>query len=773
MAAIVADRIVVEIEAKIDGYKRQVQDAERQFGRSMAAIEASAKRAERSAAGALNTVGESATRNAALFSRAGVLIGTSAGVIAGSMVAGAVAAIQYAANLAEVARQSGTTVEQLQILQRAGIANGFSMNEAASAIENLNQKLGEAKSNLSGEAARNLFSIGITREQVVSLRTGADLLPIIADRIQEMRTQSEQAAAAERNGLSALLPLLQRGADGYRQYADEARNAGLVTEEQARRAEEARQRLDNLANTLRTNLTSGFLTALEYSENFTASLDRLADRAGNAAQSLLRMLGVQQQANTFPEAANAGQSILSRAARYNPVTAPISLLGDMLTTPANGVIADIVSQVNQLAGQSRTAGQGVGGRALGSNAAPARARHGRSGPSAEEIARREAEAERRFQYELAQLQGDLLDALQIRATSAQQIADFEIQQIEAQRDRENANYEAEARNARTNRDIASARAQQLIEANNAVAAERIRNAELRRDEEIVRQQIRASQATLDNETELEQLRGRIAETRQQQRDSELALLDLSQERERTEISRMLTLQTLDDTERQILEERLRYLDRVKDAQTGVILRETESPRDRYLRQINRTGEQMNDDLDEVAISGFQRLNEELSDSITGFLKLGGVAGRVLNSILSDLLKIAIQQAIIKPLANALFGGGINFGGFKAAGGPVAAGVPYVVGEKGPELFVPNGSGTIVPHQASFSAPPSLHAPAGGPAALTVNVTVNAQDAVLTETVKGWIAQGVSYGIAEASPKIQAGAVASTFQRLRRPSLNSR
>jgi phage-related minor tail protein len=33
---------------------------------------------------------------------------------------------------------------------------------------------------------------------------------------------------------------------------------------------------------------------------------------------------------------------------------------------------------------------------------------------------------------------------------------------------------------------------------------------------------------------------------------------------------------------------------------------------------------------------------------------------------------------------------------RAAGGPVARGAPYVVGERGPELFVPGISGRIIP-----------------------------------------------------------------------------
>ncbi len=50
-----------------------------------------------------------------------------------------------------------------------------------------------------------------------------------------------------------------------------------------------------------------------------------------------------------------------------------------------------------------------------------------------------------------------------------------------------------------------------------------------------------------------------------------------------------------------------------------------------------------------------------------------------------------------------------FGGFREGGGPVQAGKAYVVGEKRPELFVPNQSGTIlpaVPQMPKLTAPSS-------------------------------------------------------------------
>jgi tape measure domain-containing protein len=70
---------------------------------------------------------------------------------------------------------------------------------------------------------------------------------------------------------------------------------------------------------------------------------------------------------------------------------------------------------------------------------------------------------------------------------------------------------------------------------------------------------------------------------------------------------------------------------------------------------------------------------------------------VLAGVLKDIGKMLISFGIRSLLS------GINIGNVplvgKAAGGPVAGGTPYVVGEKGPELFVPGASGTIIPNDA--------------------------------------------------------------------------
>lgn len=59
-----------------------------------------------------------------------------------------------------------------------------------------------------------------------------------------------------------------------------------------------------------------------------------------------------------------------------------------------------------------------------------------------------------------------------------------------------------------------------------------------------------------------------------------------------------------------------------------------------------------------------------------------------------------------------------FGGAKAAGGPVSGGKTYLVGEQGPELFMPGGAGNIVPND-------QLAATGGGTVAMTQYNTFNA------------------------------------------------
>jgi len=91
--------------------------------------------------------------------------------------------------------------------------------------------------------------------------------------------------------------------------------------------------------------------------------------------------------------------------------------------------------------------------------------------------------------------------------------------------------------------------------------------------------------------------------------------------------------------------------------------------------------------------------------IGGFEKLFGIVKSVVGAIQS-LISLVADNPVVQGIGNAI---NSAFGGFRAAGGSVSAGTPYVVGERGAELFVPSSNGTIVPNGGMGS---------------TINITVN-------------------------------------------------
>ena len=74
------------------------------------------------------------------------------------------------------------------------------------------------------------------------------------------------------------------------------------------------------------------------------------------------------------------------------------------------------------------------------------------------------------------------------------------------------------------------------------------------------------------------------------------------------------------------------------------------------------------------------------------------------------------------------------------GGPVFAGSPYLVGEKGPELFIPRSAGMIIPNgQGSTSS-----ASAGGGGNQTIVVKIG--DEVVARVVANAMATGSRRGV---------------------------
>lgn len=140
-----------------------------------------------------------------------------------------------------------------------------------------------------------------------------------------------------------------------------------------------------------------------------------------------------------------------------------------------------------------------------------------------------------------------------------------------------------------------------------------------------------------------------------------------------------------------------------------------------------------------AIMGTKSLSESLGELGKQILKqlISGLIQLGLEIFVFDVIRRKVkgvenaQKGVNKELKKeiglravlAFFGGG-GGGGFSlpflAEGGSAAANQPVVVGEKGPEIFVPNSSGTVVSNDDAFGNAFSSAVPGGD----TINVTFN-------------------------------------------------
>lgn len=113
--------------------------------------------------------------------------------------------------------------------------------------------------------------------------------------------------------------------------------------------------------------------------------------------------------------------------------------------------------------------------------------------------------------------------------------------------------------------------------------------------------------------------------------------------------------------------------------------------------------------------------QHMADTFANFVTTGCLElGAMVDGILKDLARLMAQKAFVALVDAGLsaFGGGstssLSLGGAHAAGGPVRAAQAHLVGELGPELFIPSSSGRIVPNEAL----------GGGDVQIPISVTVH-------------------------------------------------
>lgn len=317
-------------------------------------------------------------------------------------------------------------------------------------------------------------------------------------------------------------------------------------------------------------------------------------------------------------------------------------------------------------------------------------RPARTGPDPDELARRYADDLAQGEMAIKQAQADALGTEEARRG-------LQADQIEYERQRN-------ARQIAADKDLTNAQREQLLQQNEriaeaqrqAVGAEALREAQ-ERQKQAAEDQAQYAEEALRADASL-------ATTRQASLEANLRILDSLEAQEKSHLEAQILAGEIVDAEKARAD-----LARSQAARRTTTQQDHESPLARLRRQTSETAENMGDAIENVQVNAIDRLTDGLGRASAEYVKLGGIAGDVINGIISDLVRLAAKQAIMSliPGGNGGAGSGgslltsignfLGISGARANGGPVSGGRTYLVGERGPELFTAPSSGKIVPN----------------------------------------------------------------------------
>lgn len=274
---------------------------------------------------------------------------------------------------------------------------------------------------------------------------------------------------------------------------------------------------------------------------------------------------------------------------------------------------------------------------------------GPTGPTAEEIQERANEERLR----LAQQE---LSALASIASSADERAALEQVQVTA------AQAAAE-RQIQNDEDYTAAQKKELLALVQRVADVDRRVIEQRRQEEVEQERLDALEAQADIEEdrlrileaqaradlESADLSYRLARTAEERREIALRILDLEDRLERAILESVLASETASEADKERARIALRSIEESRPKREQAIAQDNLGPLGSFLDQIPAGAAEINEALEGIAAGGLRTFTDGLTDALVNFTSLKDVGLDVLRSLTQGLVKLAIQQIILKTI----------------------------------------------------------------------------------------------------------------------------
>lgn len=166
----------------------------------------------------------------------------------------------------------------------------------------------------------------------------------------------------------------------------------------------------------------------------------------------------------------------------------------------------------------------------------------------------------------------------------------------------------------------------------------------------------------------------------------------------------------------------------------------------YFKQVRKQAEETGEKITTVADMIGDKFGDAFMAMVDGTKSVKDAFRAMAIDIIKELYRVFVVKQITGFITSAVSKAFPTFGGLpmKAIGGPVQRGNPYIVGERGPELFVPSRTGSIVPNNGMSG---------GGQVVVnqTINVSTGVQQTVRTEikSLMPQIAESAKAAVADA------------------------